>query len=251
LLIIPALALVMIFAPLVTAILRPPTRPAAVLSVYLLSYANIVLVGEICNSFFQLNNPWLWLGLHLLLALAAGLAWQRAGKPSLKAPWVDQDGRFLPGGKRASLKRWPDLWVLGAGVALAFLLSAILIWIVPPNNNDSLSTHMARIGYWLQRGTFFPWPSQRTWQITYPVNMQLQMFWTVLFLRSDRIVEIVQWLGALAAMAAVFGLSRLLGAARPQALFAALVWATFPEIILESTTTQNDLVAGTLFIAML
>jgi 4-amino-4-deoxy-L-arabinose transferase-like glycosyltransferase len=137
------------------------------------------------------------------------------------------------------------------GAALVFLFSAVLIWVVPPNNNDSLATHMSRVGYWLQRGAFFPWPSQRVWQITYPVNMQLQMFWTVLFLRVDRIVEIVQWFGALAALVAVFGLARLLGAARPQALFAGLIWATFPEIILESSTTQNDLVAGTLFAAML
>jgi 4-amino-4-deoxy-L-arabinose transferase-like glycosyltransferase len=251
LLIVPAFALVLIFALLVTAIVRPPTRAAALLSVYLFAYANIVGVGEISNSFYQLNNPWLWVALHMVFAITAGLVWWRAGKPSLKAPWTDQEGRFLPKEFWRSWKRWPDLWVLTSGVALAFLFSAVLIWVVPPNNNDSLSTHMSRIGYWLQRGAFFPWPSQRTWQITYPVNMQLQIFWTVLFLRSDRIVEIVQWLGALAALAAVFGLARLLGASRPQALFAALLYATFPEIILESTTTQNDLVAGTLFAAML
>ena len=131
---------------------------------------------------------------------------------------------------RASLKRWPDLWVLAGGVSLTFVFSAVLIWVVPPNNNDSLATHMSRVAYWLQHGSFFPWPSQRTWQITYPVNMQMQMFWTMLFLRSDRIVEIVQWLGALAAMVAVFGLARLLGASRPQALFSALILATFPKL---------------------
>ncbi len=250
-LIFPAFALVLTFAVLVTAILRPPGRPGAILSIYLLSYADIVLVGEITNSFYQLNNPWLWLALHLVLAATACLVWLGAGKPSIFAPWKGADGRIIPTGLRDTFKRWPDLWVLGIGVGLVFLFSAVLIWVVPPNNNDSLATHMSRVGYWLQRGAFFPWPSPRVWQITYPVNMQLQMFWTVLFLRVDRIVEIVQWLGALAALVAVFGLARLLGAARPQALFAALVWATFPEIILESSTTQNDLVAGTLFAAML
>ncbi len=250
-LIFPAFGLVIVFAVLITAVLRPPVRPAALLSVYLLSFANIVLAGEITNSFYQLNNPWLWLALHFALAAAACLAWWLAGRPSLKASWVGPDGRVFPAGLAASLRKWPDLWVLGSGVSLVFLFSAVLVWIVPPNNNDSLATHMSRIGYWLQRGAFFPWPSQRIWQITYPVNMQLQMFWTVLFLRTDRIVEIVQWLGALAALPAIYGLARLLGASRPQAVFAALVWSTFPEIILESTTTQNDLVAGTLFVAML
>lgn len=249
--IIPALALVLACSLFITAILRPGPRPAALLSAYLLSYANIVLVGEISNSFFQLNNPWVWLELHLLLALAACLAWWLSGRPSLRAPWLGPNGKVFPDELRGSLRTWPELWTLGLGVALAFAFSLVLIWIVPPNNNDSLATHMSRVGYWLQRGSFFPWPTQRVWQVTYPVDMQLQMYWTVLFLRSDRMVEIVQWVGALAALVAVYGLARLMGAARPQALFAGLVWATFPEIILESTTTQNDLVAGTLFAAML
>lgn len=246
-----ALGLVIAFAALITAILRPPGHPASLLSMYLLSYANIVLVGEITNSFYLLNNPWLWLALHFALAAVAWLAWRRAGQPPIAAPWAGADGRVLPAALGATIRKWPDLWVLGLGVGLVFLFSAVLIWVVPPNNNDSLATHMSRIGYWLQRGAFFPWPSQRVWQITYPVNMQLQMFWTVLFLRTDRIVEIVQWLGALAALPAIFGLARLLGATRPQATFASLVYATFPEIILESTTTQNDLVAGTLFAAVI
>ncbi len=247
--IVPALALVLVFSVLVTAVLRPPARPAAILSLYLLSYANIVLVGEIANSVYQLNNQAVWLALHGLLAAVAWLTWLWRGRPSLKAPWVDSEGYFFPTGLRHSFKQWPDLWAFALGVSLIFVFSAVLIWVVPPNNNDSLATHMSRVAYWLQHGSFFPWPSQRTWQITYPVNMQMQMFWTILFLRSDRIVEIVQWLGALAAMVAVFGLARLLGASRPQALFSALILATFPEIILETTTTQNDLVAGTLFAA--
>jgi len=250
LLIIPALALILVFSLLITAVMRLPGRPAALLSVYLLAFANIVLVGEITNSFYQLNNPVMWLALHAVLAALAGVWWYLSGKPTLASPWQDAKGSILPSGWRASLKSWPDLWVLGLGVAGAFLFSLMLLWIMPPNNNDSLATHMSRIGYWMQRGSFFPWPSPRVWQITYPVNMQLQMFWTVLFTGTDRIVEIVQWLGALAAVVAIFGLSRMMGASRPQAFFAGLIWATFPEIILESTTTQNDLVAGTLFAAM-
>ena len=250
-LIIPALALVLACSLLITAVLRPPTRPAALLSVYLLSYTNIVLVGEVSNSFFQLNSAWVWLGLHLVLAFVAWITWWIYRRPSLLAPWQGADGRIIPGGLRTSFKTYPELWVLGLGIVLVFAFNLVLIWIVPPNNNDSLATHMSRVGYWLQRGSFFPWSTQRVWQVTYPVNMQLQMFWTVLFLRTDRIVEIVQWVGALAALVGVFGLARLMGAARPQALFAALIWATFPEIILEATTTQNDLVAGTLFAATL
>ncbi len=246
-LILPALVLVLAFCVFVISLMRLPGRTAAILGLYLLAYANIVLVGEISNSIHQLNNLWLWLGLHLVCAAAAWLVWYRAGRPDL---WSGLRMKITPGAVLAAAKRQPELGLLSIGIALAAVLNVILIWIVPPNNNDSLSTHMSRIGYWVQRGSFFPWPTERVWQITYPVNMQLQMLWTVLFLGTDRIVEVVQWLGGLVAMVAIFGLARLLGASRAQSVFSALLWATFPEIILESTTTQNDLVAGTLFVAM-
>ncbi len=229
-------------------VLRLPGRAAGLLGLYLLCYANIVLVGEIANSLHQLNNAWLWMALHLLFAVAAGFIWWKSGKPNLWAFWKVHLNWSEIG---SALKRWPDLGLLSVGVSLAVIFNAILVWLVPPNNNDSLATHMSRIGYWLQRGSFFPWSTDRIWQVTYPVNMQLQMLWTVLFLGTDQIVEVVQWLGALAAMVAIFGIAQLLGASRAQSLFAALVWATFPEIVLEATSTQNDLVAGTLFAAML
>lgn len=232
--------LVILCSVLALAIFRPLGRTASLLGVYLLCYANIVLVGEVTNSLHQLNNRWLWLALEAGLVVLAWYIWRGAGSPSLLAG-------FRGVGLFGEIRRWPELWLLSAGVTLGFLFNGLLIWLVPPNNNDSLATHMARVGFWLQRGSFFPWPTDRIWQVTYPINMQLQIFWNVLFLGSDRIVEAVQWLGAIVAVIAIYGLAQLLGAARPQALFAGLIWATFPEIILESTTTQNDLVAGTLF----
>lgn len=241
---IPAAGLVLLFSVLVLAVFRPPGRTATILGIYLLCYTNVVLVGEVTNSFYQLNNRWLWLAVETGLAVVAWLIWRRAGCPQILAGF----GKIIRPG---TLKQWPELWLLSAGVTLGFLFNGLLIWLVPPNNNDSLATHMTRIGFWLQRGSFFPWPTDRVWQITYPVDMQLQIFWNVLFLGNDRIVESVQWLGAVVAVVAVYGLARLLEASRPQALFAGLIWATFPEILLEATTTQNDLVAGTLFAAML
>jgi hypothetical protein len=49
----------------------------------------------------------------------------------------------------------------------------------------------------------------------------------------------------------IFGLARLIGATRPQATFTVLIWATFPQIILQSTTTQNDLVVTVFLVSTL
>jgi 4-amino-4-deoxy-L-arabinose transferase-like glycosyltransferase len=137
--------------------------------------------------------------------------------------------------------------LLGAGLTAAFIFAAVLILVVPPNNNDSLSTHLSRVGYWLQHGSFFPWPTPRIYQLIYPVNAQLQLLWTILFWGSDQLAGFVQWFAALGSIVAVFGLARLLGWKPPQATFASLIYASFPQVLLQATSTQNDLIIANLF----
>ena len=50
---------------------------------------------------------------------------------------------------------------------------------------------------------------------------------------------------------AIFGIARLLSASRAQSVFAGLLFACFPGILLQSTTTQNDLVVTAFFICCL
>jgi 4-amino-4-deoxy-L-arabinose transferase-like glycosyltransferase len=109
-----------------------------------------------------------------------------------------------------------------------------------------MSTHLSRVGYWLQHGSFFPWPTSRVLQLIYPLDAQLQMYWTVLFIHSDALVGFVQWTAALACGVGIFALARFLGWSRPQSAFAALVFPGFPLVLLQSTTTQNDLVIAAL-----
>jgi hypothetical protein len=72
--------------------------------------------------------------------------------------------------------------------------------------------------------------------------------WTIQFWGTDQLAGFVQWLAAIFALIAVFGIARLLGASKAQSLFAGLVWATFPEIIFQSTSAQNDMVTTSFFI---
>jgi 4-amino-4-deoxy-L-arabinose transferase-like glycosyltransferase len=243
-----AIVLVLTASIFATSLLRPPSKPAVLLSIYLFCYADIVLSSYIANTAWLLNQPLVMLGLHLIVTVVAILLWWRSGKPSLLGPfenWREELDR-----KRifASLRKRPDLFLLSLGVFSAYLLAAILIVVVPPNNNDSLSTHLSRVGYWLQHGSFFPWPTAQDKQLFYPVNAQLQMFWSVLYTRSDKLVGFVQWMAALVAGIGVFGLARCLGWKRAPSAYAGLVFLTFPMILLQSTTTQNDVVSTALFV---
>jgi F-type H+-transporting ATPase subunit gamma len=74
-------------------------------------------------------------------------------------------------------------------VALLYGFALAQVILIPQNNMDSLSTHLSRIGFWHQLGSFFPWPTFMLNQVWYPVNAQLQTYWTLLFLAAQRPVE--------------------------------------------------------------
>jgi 4-amino-4-deoxy-L-arabinose transferase-like glycosyltransferase len=246
-LILPAALLLLFFALFTASSLRVSGRPFYLLAVYMLACAADVLVFEIAGLLRWLGNPALFLALQAGLTFAAGIIWRLRGKPHLLGPFAE-DFKHLDFTRLGpSIRRHPALWLLTLAVDLAYAVNAYLILVVPPNNNDSLYLHMARVVRWLQTGSFLPYPTSFSWQIFYAFNAQSLIHWTVLFWDSDQLAGFVQFSAALVCMLCVYILARQLRFSRPQGIFAALIWATFPQVFLQSTTTQNDLVPAAFF----
>jgi hypothetical protein len=134
-------------------------------------------------------------------------------------------------------------------VVAIYLFGAFLILNVPPNNSDAMSYHLARVGYWQQNASLSPWPTHDLRRTTFPPNAEISILWSVTFLKDARFAGLVQWTAALIAGLAIFGLARQFGYSLVQSGFAVLIWASFPEILLQSTSTQNDLVVSAFFIS--
>ena len=229
---------VLAFAYFLAAVLGPPSRPAYLVAIFVSGWADLVLAAEVL-SLFHLIVPWAMLAAHALLAAIAAALWVSAGRPG--------PPRFSLPSRQAvlgSLKDAPDLWVLGLAVGLTYVLLAVVNILVPPNNLDSLMYHLSRVVFWIQHQTLAPWPSPSLAQTSFPLNAEIGSLGSMLFLRQDSLAGFVQWSSALAAMVSVFGLARGFGASRRQGAFAALVFLTLPMIVLQATTTQNDLTTG-------
>lgn len=226
------------------AVPRQPNKTAWLLAVYLLCSANVTLTSYIVNTLRLLDQPWAMLTVHTVFGGLGWLVWRWQGKPSVWGPFLGWQSRL----EVQKLKRDPLLVLLILFTALSYAFALAQIVRIPQNNMDSLSTHLSRIVYWRQNGSFFPWETLRLDQVWYPVNAQLQTYWTLLFLGNDRLVGAVQWLAALISAAGVFGLARLFGYGRRQSAFAALIFLSFPLVALQATTTQTDLVTTAFFI---
>lgn len=250
-LLIIALFLVISSSLFSLALIRLRGFIAQVLGFYLIEFFFIAFPLHLANLFSMMNEPTIIISFHFAAFLISGSLWVNNGKPAIFSDWKPMWLEIKQ--KPVFQKSFSEIFLplLAVSIAIMYLYNVFLILYVPPNNVDSVSTHMSRVGFWLQYGSYFPWETSKLFQIIYPVNAQLQHFWSVLFSQTDRFVGFVQWFAAIISAVAVIGLARLNSASRKQALFSGLVFLSLPAIVLQSTTTQNDLVICALFIILI
>jgi len=236
--------LVLVFAYSLAAVFRPPSRPAFLVSLFVLVWADLVLTAEIL-SLLVLIKPLPVLAAHAVLAAIALAVHRAAGNPR-PPEWRFPSREEIV----SSIKSVPDLWFLSAAVGLTYALLSVVNLLVPPNNMDSLAYHLTRVAFWIQHQSLAPWPTPYLSQAAFPPNAEIGSLWSMLFLHRDLLAGFTQWFSALATSVSVFGLAHGFGYSRRQAGFAALLFMTLPMIVLQSTTTQNDLTAAAMVTAM-
>jgi hypothetical protein len=229
-----------LFGLFVNAIFRHISRTRFLIGWFILTFAEVVLTAEICSLIHSLNINGFLIVQIILTGVGWGL-WRLSKSPGLFGPF---DWRIrLP-----AFRDNKFLYIFGIICLAAYLVNALVILRVPQNNYDSMTYHLARVGYWMQNETLFPWETSNPRQTSFPPNAEIGMLWSMLFLRSDVLTGFVQWSFAGAGFLAIFGASTMLRATRKQALFAGLAWLTLPQVVLQSTTTQNDVILSSLFL---
>ncbi len=226
-------------ALLLGAILRIRTRLLWVQGVALTAFATLVLVFHIANLFHALNRLKIILLIQsVFFALTLGWWWLKDKPPLFPRLLITLE-------KPA----WNDLpyGLIGLAVIASVGFAAALAYTVPPNNNDALSIHLARVGMWQQLGSYFPWETAVVWQLSFPVNAQLASLWTILLSGTDHFVAFIPWAAGLAGALGVAALARELGFRRIAALTAGLVWLSLPVVQLHLSSVRHDLVSAWLF----
>lgn len=221
----------------VAALFRSKSLVHYLLTFFTLLLSEIVITGNLLGLFHQLNNERLWLVIQAMIALLLWGMWYVLKRPKLfpfsieKVAWK-QTGGF----KKVLLILWAGILLTGYSI-LAFLIIK-----VPPNNMDSLVVHLVRVGYWLQHGSFAPWVSLIERQVIYPYNAQIIVLWTVLFHGTDHLAGFLQFFCVIFTALGIYGLATLLSARRFYSIFAAFLYLSFPQVILQASSTQDDLV---------
>jgi hypothetical protein len=154
-----------------------------------------------------------------------------------------QRGRAKPSGERGPITPFDVAVIASLGIAGACTL-IVALW-APPNNWDSMTYHMARIAEWYDHGSVAFYPTAIDRQLWQPPFAEYLILVTYGVLeRHDYLANLPQWIAAAGAAVAAMEIARLIGATKSGQRIAALVVATTPTVVLEASSTQNDLLAA-------
>jgi len=134
---------------------------------------------------------------------------------------------------------------------LIFILSITFLTALlsPPNNFDSMTYHLARVAQWIQHQDvkFYPTSIPRQ-NYSMPLAEYAILHIQVLS-RSDMYANLVQWVSFCLSIIGVSLVVNELQGSRFAQLFSGLLAGTVPMAILQSSSTQNDLVVSALCIS--
>ncbi len=135
-------------------------------------------------------------------------------------------------------------WGLVVGVAAVLVITALVALWAPPNTSDAMSYHLPRVMHWLQDRSLAVYPTHVQLQIQAPPGAEYLILNLIALGGDDQLATLVQWAAFAATTLAVSLVASLLGGNRLAQILAAVVFATLPMAILQSSGTKNDLVSS-------
>lgn len=190
--------------------------------------------SEGLSLFRHLTTPslavlWLTVG----LALAGGLRLRPVARRAERAR--RSGSRGLPWGIGVLA-----VWL--AGLGLVALTAA-------PNAFDAMTYHLPRVMHWIQDRSVGYYPTSIQRQLYLSPWAEYAVLQFQLLLGADRLANGVQWFSLVTCVVGVSLVARQLGAGARGQLLAALLAATIPMAVLQSTSSQTDLAASCWLVA--
>ena len=172
--------------------------------------------------------------------------------------FLNSDDSFLKnaGKKSASEKSASEksksekalIWIM---LAILGILSLVLLFgaiFTVPYNYDSMTYHLARIGYWIDHKSVAHYITNIDRQVYSPVLAEYNLLHMMLLSGNDTFLNFFQYFCMFAAAYFIYKCAQKLGVNRLFSLFGAFIFMLMPLTISQSITTQNDLFAALIFI---
>jgi hypothetical protein len=140
-------------------------------------------------------------------------------------------------------------WLSIACLCAILSITLVIALVSPPNTVDSMTYHMTKVAHWIQdRNINFFATSNGKQNYLAPLSEYTVLHFQLLA-NSDRFANIVQWMSFVGCIVTVALLIEDFGGSRSTQYFGVILAATIPMAILQSSSTQTDLVVSFLILA--
>ncbi len=224
---------------------RPLNRVEFLINSFCLMAAQIVISANILSYFEELNSIIAWLlAASLFFIISVILYLFHVSKTGYLNGFYIFTKSFsfnLKWFKRLSLFQKSVFVPLIGSVIILGLMNLFLVFNLAPGNHDSMTSHLARIAYYLQQGSYEFFEANYWGQVVHPRNSTSLFLYSYLMSGNENLTQIVQYLSYWIIIISIFGISRKAGMSKNQSLFSALISGLLISILMQATTTQNDL----------
>lgn len=132
-----------------------------------------------------------------------------------------------------------------AAILTIVAITLFIALLSPPNTWDSMTYHMGRVVHWMQNQSVAHYPTNIIRQLYFAPWAEFAILHLqILSGGEDYFANLVQWSAMIGCIIGVSLIAGQFGGDRRRQTFAAVIAATIPMGILQSSSTQNDLVAA-------
>lgn len=130
--------------------------------------------------------------------------------------------------------------------AVMFILTLVLLQgiINPPNNWDSMTYHLARITAWISQQSLSHFPTHIVRQVYQPPFAEFVTLHVNLLSLNDYFSNAVQFVFLIFCLIVLLSLLELIGLKHQFGWIAMALLISIPEVILQASSTQNDIVVS-------
>jgi hypothetical protein len=235
------LALLVVAAAVPAAAVARGRIAPFLVAVWVLAFAEVVIVSLALSYFSALTRPWLLAALVAIAVVAVAVGRQASVRP----PSIR---RALSVARELAADRLLLALALGALGMLAY--AAALAFLTAPTEHDALTYHLIRAALWKQEHgiSWIDAPVDVRANIS-PIVAEVGVAATMILGGGDRFVALPQLSALVVCVVGVFGLSRTIGLERRASAFGALLVAFLPVALVQSGTAMNDVVPAALAVA--
>ncbi|MGR3811450.1 glycosyltransferase family 39 protein [Jiulongibacter sp. NS-SX5] len=205
---------------------------------------SIIPSGYVLSALGKINNPLCWGVVLLVVVLLQRFAiklFPEGRYRSIKDVWLSITNGFEQIWLNSSRIEKLIYLVLTFFTVLTFSINIIVFWVGVPNEWDSMTGHLVKCAYYLQKG-HMGIVNGTTWSIDYYPNSlpTLQIFG--FHLLGENGFKLIHFASYLIFVVSTYGISKTLFNHNKGALFAAFMAALLPSALIQAVTTETDIV---------